>query len=142
MNSAFGGIANLAFIIVFLTIAIGALGLTVSYSKAFHMKSAIIQTIEEYEGSGCFNGRNENSGCKQRIKSHAKKLTYNPPQLQCPSDFVKAKDYCYQVRNTGNKKVVVRVMVQIDLDFPVIAQISGWKIFRVVGDTKEIELQS
>lgn len=141
MKAAFGGIANVVFIVVFFTIAIGALGLTVSYSKAFHMKSAIIQTIEEYEGSGCFSAGVSSTACRERIRKEAKKLTYNPPNLTCPSGFTRTDNYCFSVNRVG-KKAVVTVMVQVDLDFPVIEQITGWKIFRVVGDTKEISLQS
>jgi len=145
MKAAFGGIANVVFIVVFFTIAIGALGLTVSYSKAFHMKSAIIQTIEEYEGSGCFGSGVSTSACRERIRKEAKKLTYSPANITCPSGWTKTDNYCFKrIDSTGSygKKTVIRVMVQVDLDFPVIEQITGWKVFRVVGETKELLLQS
>lgn len=145
MKAAFGGIANLVFVVVFFTIAIGALGLTVSYSKAFHMKSAIIQTIEEYEGAGCFGAGVVTSACRERIRKEAQRLTYNPPDLHCPSGYTKTDNFCYAKKDStyrnGKKTTVVTVLVQVDLDFPVIEQITSWKVFRVAGDTKEIKMQ-
>ena len=45
MKVAFGGILNLALVVVFLMIVSGVLGLTVSYTKAFNFKNYVISTI-------------------------------------------------------------------------------------------------
>ena len=50
MKEAYGGIFNIVFIVIFLVIAIGVLGLTFSYTKAFKMKNAVVGAMEEYEG--------------------------------------------------------------------------------------------
>ena len=60
MKEAFSGIYSIAFIVVFLVIVIGILGLVVSYTKAFKMKNIIISTIEKYEGACCGGGSETN----------------------------------------------------------------------------------
>ena len=148
MKEAYGGISNLVFIAVFLTIVMGALGLTVSYTKAFHMKNAIIRAIENHEGAGCFpeqDGKGSaSSPCRQEIVNAAKRYTYSPAGLQCNgSGWYKASGlFCYkkmsQEKASGNNvKVVYRVITQIDLQFPIIEKITGFRIFQVSGDTRE-----
>ena len=82
MKEAFGGIFNIMFIVIFLVIMIGVLGLVFSYTKAFQMKNAIISVIEEYEGSGCYpealSGASHDTACRNKIKDKARGLAYNP----------------------------------------------------------------
>ena len=54
MRDAFGGVANLAIIIVFLTLVSGYLALNVNYTKAFRVKNKIISTFEQFEGN-CYD---------------------------------------------------------------------------------------
>lgn len=153
MKEAYGGIVNLVFLVIFLVIVMGVLGLTVTYTKAYKMKDAIISIIEEYEGSGC-GDRNGNvdggSACMTRIAREATSLGYRPPSLNCGGNLHNANGlFCYEVKDvTGsdgsidNHRAIYRVVTQIDINFPIIENIMGMSIFQVAGDTKTIELQS
>lgn len=153
MKEAYGGILNLVFIIVFLTIIVGVLGFVFAYTKAFKFKNTIIDTIERYEASGCYpemsGGGSSDSVCRKRIWEVATgDLAYNPPTyLRCPSGYTQAIGpggkpfYCYKMtkhRRSGNNYMVFRVIVQVDIQFPIIDRIAGMNIFQVDGDTQEI----
>ncbi|MBR3210916.1 MAG: hypothetical protein IKF71_03140 [Bacilli bacterium] len=144
MKEAFGGIFNFVFLAIFLVIAIGLLGFTFSYAKAFKMKNAIIATIEEYEGNL------GHSGCQAKIKNEAKSLGYNKISKSCPSDFSVSPDgfYCYSsvTRNIPDtnpqmKSRYYTVVVQVDIGLPLIKNIVGFSVLEVSGDTKEIVLR-
>jgi len=155
MKEAFGGVFNFIFLIIFLVIVIGVLGLTFSYTKAFKMKNAIISVIEEYEGSGCYpeiNGTSTfDTACRRAITKKAQDLKYNPVSLNCDatcsenSGMCKGGDvYCYEMKTThkdGKKYAVFRVITQVDINFPIIERIMGLRFFQVAGDTKQIQLQ-
>lgn len=146
MKDAYGGIFNVVFIVIFLVIVIGVLGFVVSYTKAFRMKNAIISVIEEYEGSGCYpeiSGGSFDSACRKKIKEKAKSLNYNPVALNCSgSGIYKAGDfYCYSMEKKSGDTAVFRVITQVDVGFPVIENIMGFRFFQVTGDTKIIKLQ-
>lgn len=139
MKDAYGGIVNLVFIIIFLVIVIGVLGLTVSYTKAFKMKDRVISVIEEYEGSGC---EIDGSACMNKIEKEAKAIAYSPPSLNCHGMNVGNDLFCYSVQKfDGNKKAIFTVVTQVDISFPIIDKIMGFRFFQVSGDTKTIELQ-
>lgn len=146
MKDAFGGIINIVFISIFLVIVIGVLGLVVSYTKAFRMKNAIISVIEEYEGSGCYpeiSGGTKDSACRKKIKEKAKNLKYNPVALKCSGTNVYKVEgvYCYSMEKKSGDTAVFRVMTQVDIGFPIIEDIMGFRFFQVTGDTKIIKLQ-
>lgn len=146
MKEAFGGIFNIMFVSIFLVVAIGILGLTFAYTKAFNMKSAIISVIEQHEGSGCYGKNVTSSDCFQKIQQKAQDLAYNPVSLSCPSDYEKVGNiYCYKMttRNKDDHKkyAVFTVITQVDIPFPIISEIVGFRFFQVGGDTKEIQLQ-
>ncbi len=155
MKEAFGGIFNIFYLMIFLVIVIGVLGLTFSYTKAFKMKNAIISVIEEYEGSGCYPEMDDDSvsdsACRQEILRRAQDLKYNPVSLNCTGDcsenggLCKAADlYCYEMRTVhkDNKKYATfRVVTQVDINFPIVEKIMGMSFFQVAGDTKQIQIQ-
>lgn len=146
MKDAFGGIVNVVFISIFLVIIIGVFGLVVSYTKAFRMKNAIISVIEEYEGSGCYpeiGGGTEESACRRKIKEKAEGLKYNPTALRCSGPNLYKADglYCYSMEKKSGDTAVFRVITQVDVGFPIIEDIMGFRFFQVTGDTKIIELQ-
>ena len=153
MKEAYGGIFNLMFIIIFLVIVIGVLGLTFSYTKAFKMKDAIIETIEEYEGTGCFpeKGGVSHPGCRNQILKKAQELGYSPVSLDCDEStgLVKVDGlYCYNMEKYTKKVngidrhyAIFTVVTQVDIAFPIIEHIMGFRIFQVAGDTREIMLQ-
>lgn len=147
MKEAYGGIVSLVFISIFLVIVISVLGLVVSYTKAFKMKDRIISVIEEYEGSGCYpelSGGSSSTACKERITDAAKELGYSPSEIKCSGDLTRSDDnlYCYSMeRLTGTNKAVFKVVTQVDISFPIIDKIMGFRFFQVSGDTEAIELQ-
>ena len=150
MKDAFGGIVNFVFLIVFLLIVMGVLALVVSYTKAFRMKDAIISVIEEYEGSGCYPesplspSSTSSTACREKIKEKAKALAYNPPTLSCKGANIYKADniYCYLIEKKSGNKAVITVITQVDMNFPIIEKIMGFRFFQVMGDTRTISLQS
>lgn len=138
MKEAYGGIFNLVFLVVFLVIVISLLGLTVSYTKAFKMKDRIIAVIEEYEGSGC---ENNDSACMKKIEQEAKNIAYSVPALNCHDMSVGKNLFCYSVEKFEGNRAIFTVVTQVDISFPVIDKIMGFRFFQVSGDTKTIELQ-
>ncbi len=155
MKEAFGGIFNIIFVVIFLVVVIGVLGLVFSYTKAFKMKSAVISIIERYEGSGCYpeitNGTKD-SACRRRIIEEAKSINYSPVHLNCDEACSMdggmcngADIYCYKMSTTkvvnGEEYAVFTVVTQVDISFPIIERIMGMRFFQVSGDTREIHLQ-
>lgn len=142
MKEAYGGIFNLAFIVIFLVIAIGVLGLTFSYTKAFKMKSAVVSVIEEYEGSMC------SDNLKKKVQREAVNLGYSPTNLVCPDDYTPVDGlFCYKLEEgsphkIGNDQYVVyHVVTQFDIHFPIIEKMMNIHFFQVRGDTEEIYIQ-
>ena len=146
MRDGFGGILNIDFIVIFLLIVEGVLGLVVNYTKAFKMKNNVISMIEQYEAAGCFENSG-NSACVKRIIDKAKEIGYSPTSLNCPSGYDSVNDlFCYRgeiVKNTDNytssKPTVYKVVTQVDLNLPLISNILGFSIFQVSGDTEVVE---
>ena len=68
MRDAFGGLINIAIIIVFLVIVSGYMAYNVSYAKAFNVKNKIISTIEEHEGKCDFSKTDDT--CVKMIDSY------------------------------------------------------------------------
>ena len=158
MKEAFGGIFNIMFIIIFLVIVIGVLGLVFSYTKAFQMKNAIISVIEEYEGSGCYpevTNSSHETACRRKIRERAQGLAYNPVSLNCSStDTINGQSntvykadnlYCYEVtfktKADHKRYAVFKVITQVDISFPIVEQVMGFRFFQAVGDTKEVQIQ-
>ena len=66
MRDAFGGVANLVIIVVFLVLVSGYLAFNVNYTKAFRVKNKIISTYEQYNG----NCSNNSSPCMAQIMKY------------------------------------------------------------------------
>ncbi len=143
MKEAFGGIVNLVFIVVFLLVMMGLLGLVVSYSKAFKMKNIIISTIEQYDGYGCGSAGSigkTDTACLNKIKDEASNLGYRPLSNNCSStDYVDALGlYCYNVSKPAANQEVYHIELNVDVNFPLISDILGLSVFKVNGDTRVI----
>lgn len=142
MKDAFGGILNLVFISVFLLIVIGVLGLVTTYTKAFKMKNIVISSVEQYEGS-CCDGNNggascvNDSACVSKIRIEAEKLGYSPVNLNCPTDYSNNELYCIKKIDEGSR-YYYNVIVQVDVHFPIVSNILGFRMFQVSGDTRYI----
>ena len=140
MKDAYGGILNLAFLVVFLFLVSGILGFIVTYTKAFRMKNAIIATIEEYEGAGCGKETvfNDDSECVKKIEEDAEKLHYSQKSMVCDDGFESYNGmFCYSVRKVNDLDYsIVRVVTQVDIIFPIVNKAMNVQFFKVSGDTE------
>lgn len=148
MRDAFGGVANLVIIVVFLTLVSGYLAFNVNYTKAFRVKNKIISLYEQYEGEQCYN--TDTSECNIKIRDYMNSLGYDAPYLNLADDGYKCYyGYCakkYETEKiddsvTGDtkKKAYYNIVTQINIDIPIINKIlPGLKIFQIAGDTKPI----
>lgn len=145
MRDAFGGVVNLAMIVVFLVLVCGYLAFNVNYTKAFRVKNYIITTIEQYEG----NCTNETSDCAQKIQEYINQVGYSAPNFTMDGDNVTCHyGYCIQKFDVGSssdafsegkKQFYYKVVTQINIDIPIVNRIMpGLKIFQVSGNTKMI----
>lgn len=142
MRDAFGGIVNIAMIVLFITIVSGYLAFNVNYTKAFRVKNKIITTLEQYEGK-CEAG----SSCDTQIINYMRSLGYNPVDFTI-NDFTCRNGYCIRrveaASNTGSldssEKFYFEVTTLINIDIPIINKIlPELKIFQVSGNTKLME---
>ena len=146
MRDAFGGIVNIAIIVVFLVIVSGYLAFNVNYTKAFRVKNKIITTYEQYEG----NCKESTTPCADKIKTYMSQIGYNAPEIDCdgwndgPANF----GYCAKKVDTtsespisdSKERAYYKIKTQINIDIPIINKIMpGLRIFEVTGDTKVIE---
>ena len=69
MRDAFGGIANIVVIVVFLVIVSGYLAFNVNYTKAFRVKNKIISTFEQFEGN-CYDDIATEGTCNYEIQKY------------------------------------------------------------------------
>jgi len=143
MKEAYGGIFNLMFIIIFLVIVIGVLGMTFSYTKAFRMKNAILAAIEENEGNM------KTSSFKKQVLNAAQIYGYNKIHTNCSTygaGFEKADSglFCFKKVAYGAgcpRKTTYIVITEVDIDFPIMEDITGLRMFKVSGETKEINVK-
>lgn len=165
MRDAFGGIVNIAIIVVFMTIVSGYLAFNVSYTKAFKVKNYIISVYEEYDG--CDEG-SFRTVCNEKITNYLREIGYSAPD---PTNFdsanvvnkeVELNNYVKADQNCGNGYCVIelhdtdtgssnaeavlnksyrsfRVVTVVYLDIPIINNImSGMNMFQITGDTKKM----
>ena len=84
-----------------------------------------------------------NSECRERIREKAGEIGYRPVSLNCSGTDLYAVDgiYCYSMTKKSTNQAVFRVITQVDMNFPIIEKIMGFRFFQVAGDTKTVELQ-
>ena len=131
MQDAYGGILNLVIIVMFLLIVMGTLGLVVSYTKAFKMKNIVISNFERYEDANCIDS---DSACFKKIVQEAKGIAYAPGKSINCHDLTKSDTglFCYGMEPSANGDgVVYTVITQVDITFPIIDKIAGFRIFQV-----------
>ena len=151
MQEAFGGILNIFLILIFLVIVEGILAFTVSYTKAFRMKNYVIATIEQYEGSGCFDDSGQ-SACMQRIQKRAAHINYRPTvKINCPygqeaiANLFCANPEGVSCASEGENSTqyrCYRIVTQVDINFPIVNKIMGLEFFQVSGETRTIRKPS
>lgn len=158
MRDAFGGLVNIAIIVVFMTIVSGYLAFNVSYTKAFKVKNKIISVYEEYDGcDGIFETK-----CENEIDNYIQGIGYNTKDPNLNNSNVLNYESTSSVGSTGEKcrkgycviefkeaddpndrinKIYrsFRVVTVVYLDIPIINNImSGMDMFQVTGDTKKM----
>lgn len=140
MRDAFGGIANMVIIIVFLVLVSGYMAFNVNYTKAFRVKNMIITKFEQYEGNCGYN-----TVCDQEIQTYMASVGYSAPNFSInESGYTCNHGYCYKGFSSGSTsdgkdKAYFKIITQINIDIPIINKIMpGLKIFQVSGDTKAI----
>ena len=148
MRDAFGGVANLVIIVVFLVLVSGYLAFNVNYTKAFRVKNKIISTFEQYEGQCSISATNK---CHTEILEYMNSLGYDAPNFDLTDDgYTCGNGYCYKqidittdsstsTTTDTKRKAYFKIVTQINIDIPIINKIMpGLKIFQVSGDTKPI----
>ena len=142
MRDAFGGIVNIAIIVVFLVLVSGYLAFNVNYTKAFRVKNKIISTLEQYEGV-C----PEESACDRIITNYMKEIGYNAEGFRLSGyDCRMEKGYCIRRVEAstdtggidGSNKFYYEVVTKINIEIPIINRI-GLRFFQVSGSTKLID---
>lgn len=147
MRDAFGGVANLVIIVVFLVLVSGYLAFNVNYTKAFRVKNKIISVIEQYEGACEVVATN---ACHNEIQAYMNSLGYSAPNFSLDGyDCGNGAGYCIKRVDIASvssgstadtkQRAYFKVVTQINIDIPIINKIlPGLKIFQISGDTKPI----
>lgn len=148
MRDAFGGIINLAIIVVFLVIVSGYLAFNVSYTKAFRVKNKIITEIERY---GVCQPGNTLDACHNHVLEYMNEVGYNRGNslrldTEDPSGGWRCESgYCVRrVTRTKDSSLVdspeyyyYDVVTAVNIELPIINNIMPYlRIFRVTGTTK------
>lgn len=157
MRDAFGGLVNIAIIIVFLVIVSGYMAYNVSYAKAFRVKNKIISTIEEFDGKCDFSKKGDT--CVKVIDTYMAQIGYNPlgkdkatsasfdapsncraSSVNCQTGYCTMKCEYNSDKGIGNKYYYYRVVTYVTLDIPIVNKVmSGMSVFQVTGDTMRIK---
>ena len=149
MRDAFGGVANLVIIVVFLVLVSGYLAFNVNYTKAFRVKNKIISVFEQYEGQ-CDSASTETNTCNGEILAYMNNLGYDAPYFDLSDEGYTCRyGYCYKKieiqkpaassTDDTKQKAYFKIVTQINIDIPIINKIlPGLKIFQISGDTKPI----
>lgn len=160
MRDAYGGIVNLAILVVFLVLVNGYLAFNVNYTKAFRVKNKIITTLENYSttsGTGC----DQSGTCQNIISDYEKKIGYSVTTITdnsgnkntvCPPSL----GFCYTKIFVGssadgsteeetttnviddNRKYYYKVITAVNINIPLINKILP-SIFTVSGNTNIID---
>ena len=108
MRDAFGGIANMAIIIIFLVLVSGYLAFNVNYTKAFRVKNKIISVFEQYEGN-CKDATLLENTCNGEIQKYMKSVGYSAPDFNMGGEkgWTCNYGYCYKgvrIKGTSDTK--------------------------------------
>ena len=140
MSNAYGGIVNISFIVVFISIVSGFLAFSVSYNRAFRVKNKIISVIETNEGV--------TDTAKEDIKKYINDIHYNRGDLniegyQCLPEC----GFCYKKESVAYKnekeglrgKAYYKVVTAVNIDLPVLGHyLPQMKYFQVSGTTATV----
>lgn len=147
MKDSIGGVPALAMVFVFIIIISGYLAFTINYSKAFKMKSAIVDILQESDNLGQNTNLDAVEDVKNKIRNKKISIDYsttnNYIEPNCDEDGNWQKDselgFCYKIVETPgdytNRYIKVKTFVSIDV--PIINKVlPNIKYFVVEGSTK------
>ncbi len=144
MRDAMGGIFNIAFLAVFITVISGYLAFSVSYNKAFKVKNKIISVLEQYQ----HNSRD----AQEKINDYIDKIGYNTTTDTSKVEKVRnddawscCKGYCvkWNYDETGSEAGIPKgyysVITFVKVDIPIFNKFLPYlSFFQTTGDTMTI----
>lgn len=144
MRDAMGGIFNIAFLAVFITVISGYLAFTVSYSKAFKVKNKVISTLEQYQ--------HNNPAAQSIIDEYIKQIGYNTTtdttrvtKIKGDNGWQCRKGYCVkwtqdtEGSSAGIPKGYYSVITFVNIDIPIFNKFLPFmEFFQTQGDTMTI----
>jgi hypothetical protein len=120
MREAIGSSLIIKIMLIFITIYISFLALSVNYSSAFNNKNVILKIIEECEGF-------DNNTCAETA------LSSRLPNIRCTSD--KVNNSCYVETIATDRGPYYKVTTYIKIEFPLVNRVTN---FPITGETKVI----
>ena len=88
-----------------------------------------------------------NSAKLQKIVDGAKRLGYAPVDIICPANYDNVDDlFCVKQivsrpkDENHNIRYTYDVITQVDINFSLVSSIFGFNVFKISGETQEIEL--
>ena len=156
MNEGVGEAVSLALVMFFIVVISSYLAFTINYSKAFKVKSKLIDTIQKY------NNEPTNKKVIEEMRKYINEVGYSAAdermKKQCSGDGretgyavgIADQGWCYQIFEESTdgkghekeiKKRYVKVKTFVAIDIPVINRIfGGIRVFTVEGSTKALNI--
>ena len=133
MRESLGSAMLFNIIIVFIVIIVITLIISFSYSKAFKLKTKIVDIVERYHG---YDADNEQQ--QEEINSLLGKVGYRVGKTSCKENNLSESPYNYCVYKTDTiKGPYYKVVVFVELEFPIINAAIRYPIS---GETEIIHL--
>lgn len=153
VKESIGATKALAFVMFFIAIISGYLAFTINYSKAFKVKSRIIDIIQAHDNN--IEDESERNAIKTEVWNYIQSVGYsssNSYLVHCGDDFpevVNNQGWCYKVyksrktsKGTDNQKRIesetkyVMVKTFVTIDVPVFNKVfPSIRYFHVEGST-------
>lgn len=140
MRDSIGGVFNIVFIAIFISVVSGYLAFSVSYNKAFKVKNKIISTLEQYEGY--------NDKSKAIIEEYMNRIGYNSqnasPKLESTYECCTNNGYCISwvqdnSADSGLPRGYYKVVTSVNIDVPIFNKFLPYmSFFQTTGDTMTI----
>lgn len=144
MKDSIGAVPALAMVFAFIIIISGYLAFSINYSKAFKMKSYIIDRLQE-------NDNIVNDGVDKKINDYAGKIGYSSTKdflKMCNSNEgwkVKTESgWCYKVVKDDSYAMTttyIKVKTFVSIDVPIINKVlPNIRYFQLEGSTKSTKI--
>lgn len=144
MKDSIGAVPALAMVFVFIIIISGYLAFTINYSKAFKMKSKIIDVLQADDN---LTSNRDKNNIKEEIDKYANSIGYSASSefmKQCSSGEGWKKDlgegWCYKVVTEDSYAMTttyIKVKTFVSIDVPIINKVlPSIRYFQLEGSTK------